>query len=70
MSYVRKKRAGPEVGVGGFTESETMYGGKRRRKRASRRKRNGAKNYGGLKVSPHKFGAGPGIAKGKNRPKY
>lgn len=37
MAYVRRLRQGPEVGVGGFSESETIYGGatggKKRRKK-------------------------------------
>lgn len=75
MSYVRKTRSGPELGVGGFSTSETMMsGGKRGSKRKSaktkRAKPKKVKNYGGLKVKKHSFGPGPGITRGKNRPKY
>ena len=61
MSFVRRKRTGPEAGLGGILETETSYGvgGKRR---AKSRKKGGKRKQRivgmGIKARPSGVAAG------------
>jgi hypothetical protein len=39
MSYQKRSRSGPEIGVGGFSTSESMYAGTKSRKVGASKKR-------------------------------
>ena len=77
MSYVKKTRQGPEVGVGGFSSSESVYaGGKRHRRKSAKARSSKAggkkalKNYGGILAGSHNFGTNSGISKKQNTGRY
>lgn len=59
MSYVKKQRSGPEIGVGGFSTTESLYaaGSKRRKatKRKTRSRKGGKSGAPAWDLSPRRF---------------